>query len=67
MQVLDRIHERNALAASASINDRVPMVSEPTTRYPLALPTPKLNGAAELKINRDGLDFKVAVSLDMGR
>ncbi len=53
------------LDTSVSIADWLPILSEP--RYPLALPTPKLNGAAELKINRDGLDFKVAVSLDLGR
>lgn len=63
--MVDRILDRNVLDTSVSIADRLPILSEP--RYSLALPTPKLNGAAELKINRDGLDFKVAVSLDMGR
>ena len=63
--MVDRILDRNVLDTSVSIADRLPILSEP--RYLLALPTPKLNGAAELKINRDGLNFKVAVSLDMGR
>lgn len=63
--MMDRILDRNVLDTSVNIADRLPIRSEP--RYPLALPTPKLNGAAELKINRDGLDFKVAVSLDLGR
>ena len=63
--MLDRILDRNVLDTSVSIADRLPILSEP--RYPLALPAPKLSGAAELIINRDGLDFKVAVSIDMGR
>ncbi len=63
--MMDRILDRNALDTSVSIAGRLPILSEP--RNPLALPAPKLNGAAELKINRDSLDFKVAVSLDMGR
>ena len=63
--MMDRTLNRNVLDTSVSIADRLPTLSEP--RYPLALPTPKLNGAAELKINSDGLDIKVAVSLDLGR
>ena len=63
--MMDRTLGRDILDTSVSIADWLPILSEP--RYPLALPTPKLNGAAELKINRDGLDFKVAVSLDLGR
>ena len=63
--MLDRILEQKALDTSVSIADRLPIISEP--RYSLALPTPKLNGAAELKINSDGRDIKVAVSLDLGR
>ena len=63
--MLDRILEQKALNTSVSIADRLPILSEPG--YPLALPTPKLNGAAELKITRDGLDLKVAISMDLGR
>ncbi len=63
--MLDWILDKNALAASVSIADRLPILSEP--RYPLALPAPKMDGAAELTITRDGLDFKVAFSLDLGR
>jgi len=65
--VLDRILDRNALASSVSIADRLPMLPTPTPRLPIMLPAPKLNGAAELKITRDGLDLKVAVSMDLGR
>lgn len=63
--MLPRLSEQKLPAASVSIADRLPILSEP--KYPLALPAPKLNGAAELKITRDGLDLKVAVSIDMGR
>ena len=63
--MMNKILDRNVLDTSVNIADRLPIRSEP--RYPLALPTPKLNGAAELKINRDGLDFKFAVSLEMGK
>ena len=63
--MLPRLSEQKLPAASVSITDRLPILSEP--KYPLALPAPKLSGAAELIINRDGLDFKVAVSIDMGR
>ena len=63
--MLTRLSEQKLPAASVSIADRLPILSEP--RYPLALPAPKLNSAAELKITRDGLDFKLAVSLDLGR
>ena len=63
--MLPRLSEQKLPAASVSITDRLPILSEP--KYPLALPAPKLSGAAELKINSDGLDIKVAVSLDMGR
>ena len=60
-----KVLDRNALATSVSIADRLPICWEP--RYPLALPKPKMNGAAELTITRDGLDFKVAFSLNLGR
>jgi len=63
--MLPRLSEQKLPAASVSIADRLPILLEP--KYPLALPAPKLNGAAELKITRDGLDLKVAVSIDMGR
>ena len=60
-----KILDRNALATSVSIADRLPIYWEP--KYPLTLPKPKMNGAAELTITRDGLDFKVAFSVNMGR
>jgi hypothetical protein len=63
--MMDRIFDRNALATSVSIADRLPSRWE--SKYPLALPKPKMNGAAELTITRDGLNFKVAFSLNMGR
>ena len=63
--MMDRILDRNALATSVSIADRLPIFSEP--RYPLALSAPKMDGAAELTITRDGLNFKVAFSLNLGR
>ena len=65
--MLDRILDRNALATSVSIADRLPVISDPMPRLPSLRSAPKLNSAAELKINRDGLDLKFAVSLDMGR
>ena len=63
--MLPRLSEQKLPAASVSIANWLPILSEP--RYPLALSTPKLNGAAELKITRGGLDLKVAVSLDLSR
>ncbi len=65
--MLDRILDRNALATSVSLVDLLPVVADPMPRLPTMLPAPKMNGAAELKINRDGLDLKVAFSLDLGR
>ena len=64
---MDRTLDRNALATSVSIGDRLPIIADPIPRLPVLGSAPKLNSAAELKITRDGLDFKVAVSLDMGR
>ena len=65
--MLERILDRNALATSVSLADLLPVVADPMPRLPTMLPAPKMNGAAELKINRDGLDLKVAFSLDLGR
>ena len=65
--MLDRILEQRALDTSVSIADRLPVLLTPTPRLPIMLPAPKLNSAAELKITRDGLDLKVAVSMDLGR
>ena len=64
---LDRILEQKALDTSVSIADWLPVLPTPTPRLPTMLPAPKLNSAAELKITRDGLDLKVAVSMDLGR
>lgn len=65
--MLDRILDKESLATSISIGDRLPIIADPIPRLPVLGSAPKLNSAAELKITRDGLDFKVAVSLDMGR
>ena len=62
---MDRILDMKALPSSVSIADRLPIYWEP--KYPLALPKPKMNGAAELTITRDGLNFKVAFLLNMGK
>ncbi len=65
--MLDRILDRNALATSVSLADLLPVVADPMPMLPTMFPAPKMNGAAELKITRDGLDLKVAVSIDLGR
>ena len=65
--MLDRILDRNTLATSVSLVDLLPVVADPMPVLPTMLPAPKLNSAAELKITRDGLDLKVAVSMDLGR
>ncbi len=65
--MLEAILERTDLTTSFSLADLLPVVADPMPRLPTMFPAAKLNGAAELKINRDGLDFKVAFSLDLGR
>ena len=65
--MLDRIFDQKALDTSVSISDRLPVLPTPTPRLPTMRPAPKLNSAAELKITRDGLDLKVAISMDLGR
>ena len=65
--MLDRILDRNDLATSVSLVDLLPVVADPMPILPTMFPAPKMNGAVELKINRDGLDLKVAFSLDLGR
>ena len=65
--MMDRIFEKKALDTSVSISDRLPVLPTPTPRLPTMLPASKLNSAAELKITRDGLDLKVAISMDLGR
>ena len=65
--MLDRILSRSDLATSVSPVDLLPVVADPMPILPTMFPAPKMNGAAELKINRDGLDLKVAFSLDLGR
>ena len=65
--MLDRILEKKALDTSVSIVERLPLMPDPIPRLPTLVSAPKLNSAAELTITRDGLDFKVAVSLDLGR
>ena len=65
--MLDRILDRNTLTTSVSLADLLPVVADPMPKLPNMLPAPKINGAAELKITRDGLDLKVAISMDLGR
>ena len=65
--MLDRILDMNALATSVSRADLLPVVADPMPKLPMIFPSAKLDGAAELKIDRDGLDLKVAFSLDLGR
>ena len=65
--MLDRILDRNTLDTSVSLADLLPVVADPMPMLPTMFPSAKLDGAAELKINRDGLDLKVAFSLDLGR
>ena len=65
--MLDRILDQKALDTSVGIADCFPVLPTPTPRLPTMLPASKLNSAAELKITRDGLDLKVAISMDLGR
>lgn len=60
--MLDKLLEQSAWPASDSIAQTLPALMSDQTWLPF--PLPKANGVAGLKISEDGLDLRIAISLE---